>query len=206
MEMSPYNSCDYRCERCLETERCAVFHMESERDVRNFALGRETNGIEAALRDVEDIFSETKEMLREKAEEFGIDLVDLADAGPRDTFEETKKAPLYQRSFEITMNTQALLKEIEPVITPAGKEYFDDVVWHHTVFSAKVFRAIDPDYDPDIRFDAINSAAVAMKSLTICIMAFDKLAVLYPTLSKKCKELSHRMTGLKQSIRSRFTV
>jgi hypothetical protein len=206
METLPFNACDYRCERCLETEHCAVFRMEAEREVHNFALGRETHGIEAALRDVEDIFAETKEMLLEKAEEFGIDLDKLADAGPRDTFEEAKKDSLYQRSFEITMNIHALLKKIEPVITPAGKEFFDDVVWHHTVFSAKLFRAIGPDDDPEMRFDAVNSAAVAMKSLTICIMAFDKLASLYPTLSKESKEFSQKMTGLKQAIRARFTV
>jgi hypothetical protein len=204
METSPYNACDYRCERCLVTEQCAVFHMGSERETRNFALGRETDSIEAALRDVGEIFAETKEMLLEKAEEFGIDLDEIADAGQHDEFEEAKKDPLYQSSFEFTMATQALLKKIDPSITPAGKEFFDDIVWHHTVVSAKVFRAIGTDDELEMRSDAVNSAAVAMKSLTICIMAFDSLAALYPALSKECKGFSQKTTELKHAIRKRF--
>ena len=58
METLPFNACDYRCERCLETEQCAVFRMGAELDERSFALGRETEGIEA-LRDVQ-IFAATR--------------------------------------------------------------------------------------------------------------------------------------------------
>jgi hypothetical protein len=83
MNKYSYNACDYRCERCLETEQCAVFRNPSGRDARNFALGRETDGIEAALWDGEDIIVATEEMLLEKAEEFDIDLDELTDAGPR---------------------------------------------------------------------------------------------------------------------------
>jgi hypothetical protein len=204
MKTSPYNACDYRCERCLETERCKVFQMELEREERNFALGRDTHGIEAALRDVGEIFAETKEMLLEKAEEFDIDLVALVDARPRDVFEEAKKDPLYQRSFDFTMKNRAFLKKIEPAITSEGKEFFDDIEWHHTVVSAKVFRAIGSDDEPEMRFDAVNSAAVAMKSLTICIMAFDTLASLYPKMSGECREFSDMARGIKQTLRERF--
>lgn len=181
-----------------------MFRMESDREARNFALGRETHGIEAALRDVGDIFEETKEMLVEKAEELDIDLDELADAGPRAEVEEAKKDPLYQRSFEFTMKIHAFLEKIEPVITATGKEFFDDIVWHHTVVSAKTFRAICSNYDPEMRFDAVNSAAVAMKSLTICIMAFDTLASRYPDISEECGEFSDMASGIKLALRERF--
>src|SRR5574341_151924 len=177
MKILPYSACDYRCERCLETERCAVFRMESEREVRNFAQGSETSGIEAGLRDVGDFFAETKEMLKDQAEEFDIDLDGLADVGPRAAYTEAKKDSLYQRSYDFAMEIHAFLEKIEPVITMAGKKFFDDIIWHHTVVSAKVFRAVCSGYDPEMRFDAVNSAAVATKSLTICIMAFDELSV-----------------------------
>lgn len=182
-----------------------MFRMESEREARNFALGRDSHGIEAALGDVGEIFAETKEMLLEKAKEFDIDLDELADAEPRDSFEETKKEPLYQRSFDFTMKIHAFLKKIEPVITFTGKEFFDDIEWHHTVVSAKVFRAIGSDDEPEMRFDAVNSAAVAMQSLTICIMAFDTLASRYPELSGECGKFSDMARGIKQTLRERFT-
>lgn len=201
-----FNACDYRCERCLETEQCAVFRMESEREVRNSALGRETAGIEAALRDAGDVFAETKEMLLEQAEEFDIDLDGLADAGPRPAYTEAKKDSLYQRSYDFTMKTHAFLEKIEPVITTAGKEFFDNIIWHRTVVSAKVFRAVCSGYDPEMRFDAVNSAAVAIKSLIICIMAFDELSVRYPEISGECRGLSDMAAGIKQTLRERFTL
>ena len=180
--------------------------MESEREARNFALGRDRHGIEAALRDVGEIFEETKEMLLEKAEEFDIDLDEIADARPSDAFEEAKKDPLYLRSFDFTMKTRAFLEKIEPVITSEGKEFFDDIEWHHTVVSAKVFRAIGSDDEPEMRFDAVNSAAVAMKSLTICIMAFDTLASRNPEMSGKCREFSDMARGIKQTLQERFAL
>jgi hypothetical protein len=204
METAPHNACDYRCERCLETERCAVFRLQSERKARNFALGRDTEGIEAALRDVGEIFEETKEMLLEKAKEFDIDLEALTDDEPLDIFEEAKKDLLYQRSFEFTMKTHALLKKIGPLVTPESQVFFDDIEWHHTVVSAKVFRAIGSDDEPEIRLDAVNSAAVAIKSLTICIMAFDTLASRYPEISEACKGFSKTAREIKQAIRDRF--
>lgn len=205
METLPFNACDYRCERCLETEQCAVFRMGSEREARNFALGRETDGIEAAIRDVGEIFADTKEMLLEKAKEFDIDLDELADAGPREVFEEAKKDPLYQRSYEFMTKTHDLLKRIELVITPLGQEFFDDIEWHHTVISAKTFRAIKSGYEPEMHFDAVNSAAVAMKSLTICIMAFDELALLYSEISGECRGFSKTAREIKQALQERFT-
>ncbi|HAS53407.1 MAG TPA: hypothetical protein DCS42_04345 [Nitrospiraceae bacterium] len=205
MEILPFNACDYRCERCLETERCAVFRMGKERDERNFALGRETEGIEAALRDVKEIFAETTEMLLEKAEEMGIDLDEMDDTERRDPFEEAKQDPLYQQAYDFMIRTRAFLERAEPLITPAGQEFYEDVVWHHTIVPAKTFRAIGSDDEPEIRFDAVNSAAAAIKSLTICIMAFGELALRYPEISEECRGLSKTAADIKRALRERFT-
>lgn len=204
MKTLPFNACDYRCERCLETEHCAVFRMESEREERNFALGRESDGIEAALRDVSEIFAKTRQMLLEKAEEFGVDLDELAEAEPRETTEDARRDPLHQRAYEFMDKMRDLLKKIEPVITPQGNEFFEDIVWHHTIISAKTFRAISSDYEPEMRFDAVNSAGVAMKSLTICIMALEELASLYPEIAGECLAGSEIATNVKLALRERF--
>lgn len=205
METLPFNACDYRCERCFATERCAVFRDLSERDARNFALGRDSEGLDAALRDLGEIFAETRDMLAERAAELGIDLDEPVDAGPRDIFEKAQKDPLYRSAFDFTMQARDFLKHAEPIMTPAGQDVFDDITWHHTVVSAKVFRAIGSDDEPEMRFDAVNSAAVAAKSLSICIMAFDALATLYPVIERECKKLSLQASELKQNIRSRFS-
>jgi len=117
-----------------------------------------------------------------------------------------RKTRLYQWSFDFTMKTHAFLEKIEPVIIPANREFFDDIEWHHTVVSAKVFRAIGSDDDPEMRFDAVNSAAVAMKSLTICVTAFDTLASRYPEISGECREFSDTAAGIKRALRERFAL
>jgi hypothetical protein len=204
MDTLPFNACDYRCERCLATERCAVFRDLTDREARNFALGSDSDGLDAALRDVGEIFSETRDMLAEKAAEFGIDLDELVDAGPRDMFEEAKKDHLYLSAFDFTMQAREFLKTAEPIILLEGQDFLEDITWHHTVVSAKVFRAIGSEDEPEMRFDAVNSAAVAMNSLTICIMAFDALVPLYPMIAQACKRLSLIASELKQHIRLRF--
>jgi hypothetical protein len=204
METLPFNACDYRCERCLVTERCAVFQDLSDRGARNFALGRDSDGLDAALRDVGESFNETRDMLAEKAAEFGIDLAELADAGPRAIFDEAKKDPLYLPAFDFMIQAQEFLKTAEPIILLEGRDYYEDIIWHHTVVPAKAFRAIGSEDEPEMRFDAVNSAAVAMNSLIICNMAFDALAPLYPTIERECKRMSLKALELKQHIRSRF--
>lgn len=204
MKKYPYNACDYRCERCLETAACAVFRMTSEREARNRAMGRETEGLEAAIRDVGEIFEETKEMLLQEADEFDFDLDAAADTEHRDTFEEAREDDLFLRAREFTMKVQEFLKKIEPVITPDSQEFFDDIAWHHAIVSAKVFRAIGSENEPEIRFDAVNSAAVAVKSLTICIMAFEALASRYPETGEDSRKFATAALGIKQSIRERF--
>jgi hypothetical protein len=57
-----------------------------------------------------------------------------------------------------------------------------------------------------VQFGAVNSAAVAMKSLTICIMAFDMLASRYPEISGECKEFSDTAAGVKRALRERFAL
>jgi hypothetical protein len=204
METLPFNACDYRCERCLATARCAVFRDLSEREERNFALGRDSDGLDAALRDVGEIFNETRDMLAEKAAELGIDLEELVDAGPRDIFEEAKKDPLYLSAFDFMTQVRDFLKIAEPIMLLEGQDFLEDIAWHHTVVAAKVFRAIGSEDEPEMRFDAVNSAAVAMNSLTICIMAFDALAPLYPMHEWECKRLSVKSLELKQHISLRF--
>ena len=39
MKRLPFNVCDYRCERCLETADCAVFRKLQERSLRDWIAG-----------------------------------------------------------------------------------------------------------------------------------------------------------------------
>lgn len=208
MEPLPFNACDYRCERCLATERCAVFRGLPDRDAHDPTLGSDPEGGDAALRDASGIFDETNGMLAEDTEEDagepGIDPDGSYVAGLRDRHEEAKNDPLYLLAFACMMETRDFLKTADPAVLPAGRDALEDIRWHHTIVPVKVFRAIRSDADPEMRFDAVNSAAVAVNSLTICIMAFDVLASAYPVIAQACKRLSLKASELKQYISSRF--
>lgn len=204
MENLPFNACDYRCERCLATGHCAVFREISERDARSDARGRATDGFDAALRDVGDIFDEVNDMLAEMAEESGIDLDDRDEAGRRDRYEETKKDPLYLLAFECTAKARSFLKTAESLALLEGRDALEDIRWHHTIVLVKVFRAIRSSGMPEMHFDAVSSSAVAVNSLTICAMAFDALAYVYPMLAEEANRLSSEAEELKRLIRMRF--
>jgi hypothetical protein len=93
---------------------------------------------------------------------------------------------------------------VDPVRSEAGREFLENIAWHHTIVSAKVYRALGWRTQGRIAQDARNSAAVAMKSLTICIMAFDHLASSSPDLFDPCRLLSAAGSRLKRSIKDRF--
>ncbi len=208
MKRLPFNACDYRCERCLETAECAVFQKLQERSLLHRLHGRDEDDLAVVLEDVHEIFEETKEMLLEKAEEFGIDLdeipQEISDTEERGHFYSVND-PLYKLSHDFTIQTHAFLKDIDSIVTGDAKVYFEDILWHHTVVTAKIFRALGSDEDDEVlREDARNSAAVAVKSLTICIMAFEYVASHYPQISEECKRLSALAKEIKREVKNKF--
>jgi len=77
MKRLPFNACDYRCERCLETAECAVFQKLQERSLQNWT-GGDGNDSAAVLRDIRESFRETEARIKQKARDIGIDLDGIA--------------------------------------------------------------------------------------------------------------------------------
>ncbi len=210
MKRLPFNACDYRCERCLVTEECAVFQKLQEQSLMHEIKGIDANDPAVVLQDIRQSFRQTEEMIKQKAREFGIDIDEIAGTTTAAEVEEhvrtTREDPLYKRSEEFTAEAHRFLGAADPAIVKEAQEYFDDIAWHHTMVSAKIFRALGwrTDDDEMIAFDGKNSAAVAMKSLTICGMAFDHLASCYPRIAEDCNRLSAAGREIKEEIRNRF--
>lgn len=202
----PFNACDYRCERCLETERCAVFQKLRERSTLHRVHGKDEDAIETILEDVEDMFREAEEMIREQAGELGIDLdVVAADTALEDAGDDPRDDPLYNHAHDFTMQTHQFLQKAEQLVRDDARGYFDDIVWHHTVVTAKIFHALGSDGGDEVfREDSRNSGAVALKSLTICGMAFDYLASCYPDIADECRRLEGMARIIKEEVRMRF--
>ena len=208
MKRLPFNVCDYRCDRCLETADCAVFQKLQESSLQNWIDSSDGSDSAAVLRDIRESFRETEVLIKQKARDFGIDLDGIAGGtcaeeirGQRWGAEDD---PLYKRSYDFTMLTHEFLRAAEPLVDGEAKEYFDDIAWHHTVVVAKVYRTVGWKTHEEGATDAKKSAAVAVKSLTICIMAFEYLSSRYPALSQECGRLSAAARRIKEEIRERI--
>jgi hypothetical protein len=193
MKMSPFNLCDYRCERCLETERCAVFRMLQERALNDSVLDQ-----------LRESFRETEEMIKQKALQLGIDIDGMAGGGAGAEIRDvTLDDPLYKDCRVFAMETKRLIETLNKYICEQDGEYVKDLAWHHSVIVSKIYRALGWKNEQEIALDAKNSAAVAMKSLTICVMAFEQLSR-HTVIAGECSRLSSVGLDLKARIRKRF--
>jgi len=208
MKRLPFNACDYRCERCLETAECAVFQKLQERSLQNWTGSSGGNDSAAVLSDIRESFRETEAQIKQKARDFGIDLDGIAGMPSSEEVQGQLRGavedPLYKRSYAFTMQTHEFLRAAERLVDGEAKEYFDDIAWHHTVVVAKVYRTVVWRAHEEEAIDAKKSAAVAVKSLTICIMAFEYLASRFPTLTQECGRLSAAARQIKEEIRERI--
>ena len=207
MKRLPFNACDYRCEHCLATADCAVFQKLQEPSLQDFIGSNNGNDSAAVLREIRESFRETEARIKQKARELGIDLDGISGGSSaeeiRETCLRTMNDPLYKRSYDFTMQTHEFLQAAERVVDGDAKDYFDDIAWHHTVVVAKVCRTVGWNSHEEGAVDAKNSAAVAVKSLTICIMAFDYLASRHPEISEECERLSAAARQIKEEIKER---
>jgi len=199
----PFNACDYRCERCLETANCRVYQMLQEKEDLNRLRGIDEKDISSIGEELAGILEETQDILKKMAEEVGVDPESLPED---DDWEEqpVKDDPLYIRAHEFTLKTHDFLKKIDVLIDSDAREYFEDIIWHHTIVPAKTYRALISATHKETMDDAINSAAVAVKSLNICIMALDYISSGHSAISGECKSLRELAESLKMEIKSRF--
>jgi hypothetical protein len=173
-----YNYCDRWCERCPQTSRCMNFALSEEefadpetRDIRN----------EAFWKKLSEVFSETLELLKEEAEERGIDLNTLDPEEyrkeakrKRDTAEShevCRVAMLYSNLVEDWFKTAASLIPAGPAQhgeEAALEEALEVIRWYQHFIYVKLMRAVRGELDereeePDeFPRDSEGSAKVAL--------------------------------------------
>ncbi len=189
-----YNYCDRWCERCPMTAKCYLFWQERGRQAAHRTAGRDPYDWDVVVEDVRKSFQQALEMLREAAEEHGIDLDHLPrveNASP-----DPSAHPLQQRAEAYLETAHAFVKDLHRrlegehatleqramVLGPerVAGEYRDIldarkvISWYHTLIPAKVHRALsskmEADQDDDegqghAMKDALGSAKVAYESV-----------------------------------------
>ena len=178
-----FNYCDRWCERCTLTARCRVYAMEQE------YAGEEHDLTQRAFwRNLQNIFTETKEMLREAAAERGIDIdkLDLEEAGEmierkRRAIKQqdlTKLAERYTDQAGVFLEAQDLSDE---AIGQTRLEMLQIISWYHFFIAAKINRALyaeddfDEDEDDVLTNDGDGSIKIALIAIDRSIAAWKVL-------------------------------
>lgn len=151
---SPYNYCDYRCERCDEKDNCRVYKDNAERVLQHYLKGENPDDPEIFLKDLHNIFAKTKSMIKDMAKKQGIEI----DTSPGEEIPEVdpEEYTIYCIAHEYFKEASNFIKELQPSDIPNSiEEDFSDLVWYHTLIAAKSGRLvsgfIDDFFDDEIQ-------------------------------------------------------
>ncbi len=120
-----FNYCDRWCERCTFTSRCNVYENTSNLSPDQLDINNK-----AFWKNIANSYKEAMQMLRQKAEELGIDLNDPELSKGFDNREKTKKEikkhPLAKLSWNYGMEVFEWMKKTE-AIKDKGEEWIRNV-------------------------------------------------------------------------------
>ena len=206
-----FNYCDRWCERCPLTKRCSVYAMEQE----CADAGRDQEQ-ESYWRNLQNIFTETKEMLREAAAERGIDIDQLDLEEAVETVEQTRRtveqqelmrlAEKYTKQASVFLKAQDLSGE---KFEQSQLEMLQIIGWYHFFIAAKINRALyaEADYEEDADFDAFRSDGDG--SIKIALIAIDRSIVAWKVLlteetSREIKPLVQLLETVRRLCEEKF--
>lgn len=172
-----FNYCDRWCERCPLTARCSVYAMEQE-----FAEDARDQAQEAFWRNLQNIFVETKTILREAAATRGIDIdrLDLEEAG--EIIEQKRRAVEQQDLIKIaekyTKQAGVFLQAQDLSVAGAGDylrlEMLQIIGWYHFFIAAKINRALYAETDEEDAADFDSFRDDGNGSVKIALIAIDR--------------------------------
>jgi len=212
---TPYNYCDYRCEKCPWTEHCTVYQQEISDHLMLMAEGIDPDSWEGTLKVVQRNFEEVHNMLEEDAKRFGIDLNVPLEPLPKPPETELEKRAescafrLHHLSKKIVASESFI--HLENIL----HEAFEDLMWNNLLFAVKLKRAMhgiwnyqnetDVDFREAALSDAIKSAGVSIRAMetsqqALSILA-DKISSMEKEIRKEIRELEEIQKQLEETIR-----
>lgn len=217
-----YNYCDRWCERCPLTSRCLNYLMVDEHfgsDAEKYDL---TN--EVFWQKLSEMLKLTLDMVRETAQEMGVDLDDLIDGPETDSFDPGERVVIHVIEHQAKVygglvddwfeNDSPGLEEQQPrshlkLHDPKGQE--DDVRaadavevirWYQYQIYIKICRALSTDNEEDDADDANGSAKVALIGIDRSISAWGVLLKLFPDNRSKIVPLVKLLENLRNRVDS----
>lgn len=171
---TPYNWCDYRCDRCEFTKRCAVYKDEKAAKLKYFLQGRNPNSMDVTGEIIADSFEKSIELLKKMCEEKGFSW-DEIEKGAKDVPSppDFRKAPLFQAGEKFCLETHNFLKwaREEIFISPEIQNYFDELEYYSMLIPPKIVRMASAHMHEDADYlneDRRKTAAVIKRAMGIC--------------------------------------
>ncbi len=181
-----YNYCDRWCEKCKKTKKCFLFWDLEKEKKEMIKKGVDPEGQGSMFASVKNSLSLTMDLIRDISKAEGIDLtISKKQEKEFELFDkktDPKDEPLYKFSKIILKETFDWLESVPPLDFKDYKDEYQNLVWHHTMVSAKVARSLrsklEAKYERgDMREfskeDSGKSGWVADRSAKICRDALD---------------------------------
>jgi hypothetical protein len=177
-KFSPFNYCDYRCERCDERENCRVYKESKERILNHYAKGENPYDPEIFLNDLKQIFAKTNTMIQEMAKKQGLDAKTPIDREVPEI--NPDEYVIYRLAHEYYIQTNSFLQELERTGIPDElRESFQDLVWYHTLIVAKIGRLVSgfiDEYDEEFQMqEEKGTVAVIQKGIDASKKALESI-------------------------------
>lgn len=223
-----YNYCDRWCERCYLSSRCLVFKMEIQENQSSDSRDKSNQEFWKTL---SDMFSLTRKMINEMAEEEGIDVEDTNEQIEPDSDDVqdhpvSRAADLYFESSHQWLHNNSemfseVLSEYEKLITLninrqdstdsilIIKDLIDIISWYHTMIPVKSKRAVMSSMDGfwgehEIQNDMNGTAKVVIKCIERSTFAWNGILTQFPDQEEEAIKNLRNLEFLKTSITEYF--
>ena len=204
-----HNYCDRWCERCPFTSRCGSFALSE-----GFNDDQENKDLENEKfwDDLSMIFEVTFDMLKEKADELGIDFNNLDDVDYKHEEVENDATKISKDySIKITdwlrKNNDKYVKAAEQLLIIDEKEVFklkdaiEVIQWYSIFISAKVHRAfMDFGIDDEDNYDNLGSAKIAVIAIDRSIAALGYLLENMPNFEDDILNFLAKLSKIKKYV------
>jgi len=203
---SPFNYCDYRCDRCDEKENCRVYKENQERLLEHYVKGEDPHDPNVLFNDLKKIFAKTKNMIKDTAEKKGINIEELSDDKVAEVNPE--EYVIYRLAYEYFKEANAFIKELERTGIPLGiEEDFADLVWYHTLIAAKAGRLvsgfIDDFFDEEVqKIEEEGTLKVIDKAITLSKNALQNMLNELPDYLYTIADLMDLLKKLEKQIQT----
>lgn len=201
---SPFNYCDYRCDRCEHQDDCKVYKDEQERLLDHYVKGEDPHDPEVFMDDMKGIFDQTKKMILDMAQGQGFDLDGIEDVEVPHV--DPKGYVLYRLVRAYSDEAHVFLKLLqEEGITEETEEAYDDLMWYHTLIVAKTGRLVST-FEDDLRdeemqeIEETGTLGVINKSIRISHAALDTMLRELPEHLQDIAELITMLNRVEEQI------